>query len=1039
MYKVGRKKFFNFKSLFLASFLAIAGIFSAGAFVVNEQIKETPVVEKAEAATNRTLKLHYNEAGDNKSWETLDVLYGHDNQYECVVYLKAGCMFGFQVFDGSTQKNWIGYKSNLSSTYFQSSSGSDGGNIKVKSGQSGVYSIYISSDIDNYGGPSDGYWIWQNNKSGMTKLSDSPAYVLGKIKGQNKWSTSTTDYPFTWDATSHRYKTTLDLYVNDEIKIYRSSDSRYTGWAAALTESTSGSYGFVGDSSYTSNIPIVKKCRLTIYLGASYNFYGDAEAGWIADPSSDTSGKNYYFSYMEATALYDVTIQSNNVSYGTVTQSTISDVPSGATITISSNKVTINDITVTANPASETAQYTYAFSSWTNATGTVTANRTITANFTRTTRKYTVSFVPDDSGYGTVSGSSIANVPYGTAISVSGNSVTINGTTITANPIASTDQYTYAFSSWSNATGTVTGTRTITANFTRTTNNYNLAGTATNGTVQFYSDSLGNTPITSANYGASIYYRGIGNTGYGNTAITATTVNGTNFTFSSGTATLKATPVCPANEYTITYKDQGNVTYSGSNIEDLPDTHTYGVATELVDGEKIGYEFDGWFTTSTCTGDPITSIGATQITADTTLYAKWTAKTSALTFAPHGGTGAYPASGILVATYGQNMPTYSSDPLTAPEGYTFGGYWTGENGTGTCYYDSSYHSATTWAEDTTDGTTLHAYWIAKTTTVTFDKNGGEGGSDGFTATYDAAVPDIIAPTKTGYTFQGYYTEGGYQIYTSTGKGGKIWGDDSATATLYARWNAISYAVTITGGTGISSVYLSTNASATSGSASGTSFAYGSTVYGFVVLEAGYAHNEVDWDEYVLISGTADTAGAIYRVGSLAVKTSGNAFGTISPISGAQDAKDFWEASFNDFLDGVCEDDGSTNFNDLLYEWNVNIYSVDYCDLEEYQKYWLTDADAGESIGIDYSRYDYILHKYGCTDDPEEYDIKLYDFLGRFDGVQLPAINNISPFKLISDDENNASTIIIIVASSLSLLSITALSVLMVKKRKRKEQ
>ena len=79
-----------------------------------------------------------------------------------------------------------------------------------------------------------------------------------------------------------------------------------------------------------------------------------------------------------------------------------------------------------------------------------------------------------------------------------------------------------------------------------------------------------------------------------------------------------------ANEYTISYKDEGNVDYSGSNGALLPTTHTYGAATDLVDGVKSGYRFDGWFDNSSCTGSAITTIGATAITANTTYYAKWT-------------------------------------------------------------------------------------------------------------------------------------------------------------------------------------------------------------------------------------------------------------------------------------------------------------------------------------------------------------------------------------------------------------------------------
>ena len=79
-----------------------------------------------------------------------------------------------------------------------------------------------------------------------------------------------------------------------------------------------------------------------------------------------------------------------------------------------------------------------------------------------------------------------------------------------------------------------------------------------------------------------------------------------------------------ANPYAITYKDQGDAVFSGSNLASLPDTHTYGTATALVDGTKTDYTFDGWFINSECTGEPIASLGATAYTADITLYAKWT-------------------------------------------------------------------------------------------------------------------------------------------------------------------------------------------------------------------------------------------------------------------------------------------------------------------------------------------------------------------------------------------------------------------------------
>ena len=82
-------------------------------------------------------------------------------------------------------------------------------------------------------------------------------------------------------------------------------------------------------------------------------------------------------------------------------------------------------------------------------------------------------------------------------------------------------------------------------------------------------------------------------------------------------------------------------------------------------------------------------------------------------------------------------------------------------------------------------------------------------------------------------------------------------------------------VNIANGTGVKSVYLSTNQTAKSGSASGTEFDIGSTVYGFAELAKGYSAPS----GWTLVSGTANTEGAKYRVSS--VKAGNSNFGTIS--------------------------------------------------------------------------------------------------------------------------------------------------------------
>ena len=77
-------------------------------------------------------------------------------------------------------------------------------------------------------------------------------------------------------------------------------------------------------------------------------------------------------------------------------------------------------------------------------------------------------------------------------------------------------------------------------------------------------------------------------------------------------------------EYKITYKDQGDVTFSGLHESGKPSAHTYGSETILKTAFKDSYVFGGWYTSSDCSTGLVTSIGATDYTANFKLYAKWT-------------------------------------------------------------------------------------------------------------------------------------------------------------------------------------------------------------------------------------------------------------------------------------------------------------------------------------------------------------------------------------------------------------------------------
>ncbi len=157
-----------------------------------------------------------------------------------------------------------------------------------------------------------------------------------------------------------------------------------------------------------------------------------------------------------------------------------------------------------------------------------------------------------------------------------------------------------------------------------------------------------------------------------------------------------------------------------------------------------------------------------------------------VSFEANGGTGGQSTN--VAATYGQAMPAIST---TAPTrtGYTFTGWYDAASG-GTRYYDADGTSARNW--DKTANTTLYAQWAANTYTISFNANGGTGGQTAdVTATYGAAMPAIsaTAPTRTGYTFAGWYDNAtsGTKYYNANGTSARNW-DKTANTTLYAQWS-----------------------------------------------------------------------------------------------------------------------------------------------------------------------------------------------------------------------------------------------------------
>ena len=230
------------------------------------------------------------------------------------------------------------------------------------------------------------------------------------------------------------------------------------------------------------------------------------------------------------------------------------------------------------------------------------------------------------------------------------------------------------------------------------------------------------------------------------------------------------------------YANGGSLVSGGVNPQEIPKN----VATQLTQASnvvtKTGYEFTGW--ASSAYGAKIYDDEANvTLQSDTNLYALWQAKTYTVSFSLNytGATGTAP-SDINVTydgTYGNRLPTASPTRY----GYTFNGWYTAQT-TGT-----KVTSSTTY---TTDGdSTLYAHWTAKTCTVTFNANyTGSTYSQTRTETFGSNYTLPTAPTRTGYTFKGWYKETGFttQVTASTAVSNEL------NHTLYAKWQANTYTV-----------------------------------------------------------------------------------------------------------------------------------------------------------------------------------------------------------------------------------------------------
>jgi len=194
---------------------------------------------------------------------------------------------------------------------------------------------------------------------------------------------------------------------------------------------------------------------------------------------------------------------------------------------------------------------------------------------------------------------------------------------------------------------------------------------------------------------------------------------------------------------------------------------------------KTGYTFAGWYTEINGGGEPFTA--STLVSGNITVFASWSTNPVYLvTFNSDGGTTVDARLVTLPETTLVTLP-----PAPVKTGYTFNGWYMEINGAGLVFTADTPVSL---------NCTVFADWTADIYTVIFDSQGSTLPSN--PASKSVIVPDTtidvlpLAPTKTGYTFAGWYTEingGGEPFTASTLVSGDI--------TIYACWLANIYTVT----------------------------------------------------------------------------------------------------------------------------------------------------------------------------------------------------------------------------------------------------
>ena len=253
---------------------------------------------------------------------------------------------------------------------------------------------------------------------------------------------------------------------------------------------------------------------------------------------------------------------------------------------------------------------------------------------------------------------------------------------------------------------------------------------------------------------------------------------------------------------------------SGGNSSFIYDTYNKrmivsgSTVSQISTPSRTGYKFKGYYTETSGGTQVIDANGRFLLNRSSAkpeqLYAQWTANKYTVSYNLNGSDSSYGTYHPTSWTY--NTAQQISNPTRTH--YDFAGWSASNLTTSTAVYGTGSNPTTSWNGTTkikasstngalyfknlrsTSGTvTLTANWTAKQYTLTFNANGGSVSTATRQVAYGSTYGTLPTPTRTGYTFVGWYTaaSGGNQVTSSTRM-------TTAGATIYAHWTANTYVV-----------------------------------------------------------------------------------------------------------------------------------------------------------------------------------------------------------------------------------------------------